>query len=59
VIGAATSWNFRGGAANPSRRTSRQRLTPIENWLEVEAGLSPYFGALLYDFAGVVSIVAR
>jgi hypothetical protein len=36
-VGAATSWNTTGGAATFAE------TTPIENWLELEAGVSPFY----------------
>jgi hypothetical protein len=41
-LGGATSWNVKGGAATfgPSFAVE---VTPIENWLELEAGTSPFF----------------
>lgn len=41
-LGAATSWNIRGGAATFAPNLSAE-VTPIEGWLELEAGVSPYF----------------
>jgi len=41
-LGAATSWNFSGGAATFAPNLAAE-VTPIENWLELEAGVSPYF----------------
>jgi hypothetical protein len=41
-IGAATSWNFNGGAATFAPNLAAE-ITPIENWLELEAGVSPYY----------------
>ena len=41
-IGAATSWNVSGGAASFAPNFAVE-TTPIENWLELEAGVSPYF----------------
>ncbi len=41
-IGAATSWNVSGGAATfgPNRAVE---IEPIENWLELELGVSPFY----------------
>ena len=39
-IGAATSWNVTGGAASFAPNFAVE-TTPIENWLELEAGVSP------------------
>jgi hypothetical protein len=41
-LGGATSWNVKGGAATfgPSFAVE---VTPIENWLELEAGTTPFF----------------
>jgi hypothetical protein len=41
-IGAATSWNATGGAASFAPNFAVE-TTPIENWLELEAGVSPFF----------------
>lgn len=41
-IGAATSWNVMGGAATFAPNFAVE-VTPIENWLEIEAGVSPFF----------------
>jgi hypothetical protein len=41
-LGAATSWNFSGGAATFAPNVAAE-VTPIENWLELEAGVSPFF----------------
>lgn len=41
-IGAATSWNVMGGAATFAPNFAVE-TTPIENWLEIEAGVSPFF----------------
>jgi hypothetical protein len=41
-IGAATSWNVAGGAASFAPNFAVE-TTPIENWLELEAGVSPFF----------------
>jgi hypothetical protein len=41
-IGAATSWNIQGGAATFAPNFAAE-ITPIENWLELEAGVSPFF----------------
>src|SRR5579871_3740857 len=41
-IGAATSWNIRGGAATFAPNLAAE-ITPIENWLELEAGVSPFY----------------
>jgi hypothetical protein len=40
-IGAATSWNVTGGAATFAPNFAIE-TTPIENWLELEAGVSPF-----------------
>jgi hypothetical protein len=40
-IGAATSWNVTGGAATFAPNLAVE-TTPIENWLEIEAGVSPF-----------------
>ncbi|WP_263385688.1 hypothetical protein [Granulicella arctica] len=41
-IGAATSWNFSGGAATFAPNLAAE-TTPIENVLELEAGISPFY----------------
>src|SRR4029077_17969787 len=41
-VGAATSWNLSGGAATFAPNLAAE-LTPIENWLELEAGVSPFY----------------
>jgi len=41
-IGAATSWNVTGGAATFAPSFAVE-TTPIENWLELEAGVSPFY----------------
>lgn len=41
-IGAATSWTVSGGAATFAPNFAVE-TTPIENWLEIEAGVSPFF----------------
>jgi hypothetical protein len=41
-LGAATSWNLTGGAATFAPNLAAE-ITPIEHWLELEAGVSPFF----------------
>lgn len=41
-IGAATNWNVTGGAASFAPNFAVE-TTPIQNWLELEAGVSPFF----------------
>jgi hypothetical protein len=41
-IGASTSWNVTGGAAAFAPNFAVE-TTPIENWLELEVGVSPFF----------------
>ena len=41
-LGAATSWNFSGGAATFAPNLAAE-VTPIEDWLELEAGVSPFY----------------
>src|ERR1700733_5777898 len=41
-LGAATSWNLTGGAATFAPNVAAE-VTPIENWLELEAGVSPFY----------------
>jgi hypothetical protein len=41
-IGAATNWNIAGGASTFAPNLAAE-TTPIENWLELEAGVSPFY----------------
>ena len=41
-LGAATSWNVTGGAATFAPNLAAE-VTPIEHWLELEAGVSPFY----------------
>jgi hypothetical protein len=41
-LGAATSWSVSGGAATFAPNLAAE-VTPIENWLELEAGVSPFY----------------
>jgi hypothetical protein len=41
-LGASTSWNFTGGAATFAPNLAGE-VTPIENWLELEAGVSLFY----------------
>jgi hypothetical protein len=41
-LGASSSWNFSGGATSFSPNLAVE-ITPIENWLELEMGVSPYY----------------
>jgi hypothetical protein len=41
-LGAATSWNLSGGAATFAPNLAAE-VTPIENWLEIEAGVSRFY----------------
>ena len=41
-VGAATSWNIKGGAATFAPNLAAE-ITPIEGWLELEAGVSPFY----------------
>ena len=41
-LGAATSWDVKGGAATFAPDFAVE-VTPIENWLELEAGTNPFF----------------
>ena len=41
-LGVATSWNVKGGAAGIGPDFAVE-ATPIENWLELEAGTTPFF----------------
>jgi hypothetical protein len=37
---AERNWNLNGGAATPNLAAE---VTPIKNWLELEAGVSPFY----------------
>ena len=41
-FGSATSWNISGGAATFAPNVAAE-ITPIENWLELELGVSPFY----------------
>jgi hypothetical protein len=41
-VGAATSWNTMGGTATFAPNLAAE-TTPIEHWLELEAGVSPFY----------------
>ena len=41
-IGAASSWNVMGGSTTFAPNFAVE-TTPIDNWLELEAGVSPFF----------------
>lgn len=41
-IGGATSWNIKGGAATWAPNLAVE-IEPIENWLELELGVSPFY----------------
>jgi hypothetical protein len=41
-VGAATSWNTTGGATTFAPNLAAE-TTPIEGWLEVEAGVTPFY----------------
>jgi hypothetical protein len=41
-VGAATSWTTTGGSATFAPNLAAE-TTPIEHWLELEAGVSPFF----------------
>ena len=41
-VGSSTNWNFSGGAATFAPNLAAE-CTPIENWLELEAGVSPFY----------------
>jgi hypothetical protein len=43
-LGGATSWNVKGGAATFAPDFAVE-VTPIENWLELEVGTTPFFTA--------------
>jgi hypothetical protein len=41
-VGGATNWNFTGGSATFAPNLAAE-CTPIENWLELEVGVSPFY----------------
>jgi hypothetical protein len=41
-LGGAMSWTTSGGAASFAPNVAVE-TTPVENWLEIEAGVSPFF----------------
>ncbi|HTU32985.1 MAG TPA: hypothetical protein VMF66_04190 [Candidatus Acidoferrum sp.] len=41
-LGSATSWNVSGGAATLGPNLAAE-IEPIENWLELEVGVSPFY----------------
>src|ERR1700758_3719460 len=41
-VGAATSWNVSGGAATFAPNLAVE-IEPIENWLELEVSVSPFY----------------
>ena len=41
-LGGAGSWNLKGGASSFGADIAAE-ITPIENWLEIEAGVTPLF----------------
>ena len=41
-VGGATSWNISGGAATWAPNLAAE-IEPIENWLELEMGVSPFY----------------
>jgi hypothetical protein len=41
-IGGAANWNFKGGGSSFGP-TAAVEVTPIEHWLELEAGVTPLF----------------
>jgi hypothetical protein len=41
-VGGAASWNLKGGASSFGADLAAE-ITPIENWLEIEAGVTPLF----------------
>src|ERR1035441_442854 len=40
-LGGAAAWNLKGGSSFGP--TAAVEVTPIENWLELEAGVTPLF----------------
>jgi hypothetical protein len=43
-LGGAAAWNLKGGGSSFGP-TAAAEVTPVENWLELEAGTTPFFGA--------------
>jgi hypothetical protein len=43
-LGGAVNWNLKDGGSS-SGPTVAAEVTPIENWLELEAGVTPLFGS--------------
>jgi hypothetical protein len=41
-VGGATSWNVSGGAATWAPNLAAE-IEPVENWLELELGVSPFY----------------
>jgi hypothetical protein len=41
-LGGAASWNFKAGGSSFGPNVAVE-VTPIENWLEIEAGVTPLF----------------
>jgi len=41
-VGTAMSWNINGGAATFAPNLAAE-ITPVEGWLELEAGVSPFY----------------
>jgi hypothetical protein len=41
-LGGAAGWNIKGGASSFGADVAAE-ITPIENWLEIEAGTTPLF----------------
>src|SRR5580704_15085011 len=41
-LGGAASWNLKGGGSSFGADIAAE-ITPIENWLEIEAGVTPLF----------------
>jgi hypothetical protein len=41
-VGGAGSWNLKGGGSSFGADVAAE-ITPIENWLEIEAGVTPLF----------------
>ncbi len=41
-LGGAASWNLKGGGSSFGADVAAE-ITPIENWLEIEAGVTPLF----------------
>ena len=43
-LGGAAAWNLKDGGSSSGPNVAAE-VTPIENWLELEAGVTPLFGS--------------